>query len=97
MYLGFLYPIEEYRVCVLRMRFTLARVQALIRASLATSSLCHRILVTMRPQRASPTPRRTPPSAALSRYGYVTNSRVKLIIVLDDEGVRDSEMRAVRA
>mmetsp|Transcript_17063 Transcript_17063/g.47755 ORF Transcript_17063/g.47755 Transcript_17063/m.47755 type:complete len:148 (+) Transcript_17063:78-521(+) len=42
MYLGFLYPIEEYRV-----------------------------------------------------YGYMTNSRVKLITVLDDEEVKDSEMRAL--
>lgn len=33
----------------------------------------------------------------LGRYGYMTNSRVKLITVLDDEEVKDSEMRAVRA
>jgi len=38
MYLGFLYPIEEYRVCVLRRSIFLAHAQALICAGLAANA-----------------------------------------------------------
>lgn len=38
MYLGFLYPIEEYRVCVLRRSIFLAHAQALIWAGLAANA-----------------------------------------------------------
>jgi len=31
------------------------------------------------------------------RFGYLTNSRIKLLAVVDEEEVKDAEMRAVRA
>lgn len=66
MYLGFLGPIEDYRVYV----------------AASSSSLC--------------VCEAGSADARLCSYGYVTNTAVKFVAIIQDSPVRESELRTVR-